>query len=171
MQSQVLNNNSLDTIDLHKLDVTFNDKPIIVGGMAMEYYGIRKHGDDIDFIVSNCDYKKLETRYRDCRKDMWGDFGVKVNEYELFRSMWKFDYQYFNNSSIEFERYKIISIDMLFRMKVFAMDAEEKHKKDVELLKEYFMQHQVKEYVDFMEKNIERYLKSDKGLIINGDYY
>jgi hypothetical protein len=171
MQNQIINNNSLDIIDLQKLDITFNDKPIIVGGMAMEYYGIRKHGDDIDFIVSNCDYKNLETRYRDCRKDMWGDFGVKVNEYELFRSMWKFDYQYFNNGAIEFDQYKIISIDMLFRMKVFAMDAEEKHKKDVDLLKEYFMQYQVKEYVDFMEKNIERYLKADKGLIINGDYY
>jgi len=74
-------------------------------------------------------------------------------------------------NNIEFDRYKIISIDMLFRMKVFAMDAEEKHKKDVELIKAYFMQYQVKEYVDFMEKNIERYLKYDKGLIINGDYY
>ena len=33
------------------------------------------------------------------------------------------------------------------------------------------MQYQIKEYVDFMEKNIEQYLKTDKGLIINGDYY
>jgi hypothetical protein len=167
----MIKNNPLGIIDLHKLDITFNDKPIIVGGMAMEYYGIRKHGDDIDFIVSNCDYKKLEARYRDCRKDMWGDFGVRINEYELFRSMRKFDYQYFNNGSIEFDQYKVISIDMLFRMKVFAMDSEEKHKKDVELIKEYFMQYQVKEYADFMEKNIERYLKCDKGLITNGDYY
>ena len=159
MQEQKYNNNSLDIIDLKEIDVTFNDKPIIVGGMAMEFYGIRKHGDDIDFIVSNCDYKLLETRYRDYRKDMWGDFGIRVNDYEMFRSMWKFDYQYFNNGSIEFDQYKIISIDMLFRMKVFAMDSEEKHKKDVELLKNYFMQYQNKEYAEYMEKNIERYLK------------
>jgi hypothetical protein len=171
LQNKTFNNNALDIIDLGKLDIIFDDKPIIVGGMAMEYYGIRKHGDDIDFIVSNRDYKKLETHYHDFRKDMWGDFGVKVNDYELFRSMWKFDYQYFNKGSIEFDQYKIISIDMLFRMKVFAMDAEEKHKKDIELIKEYFMQYQVKEYVDLMENNIERYLKHDKGLIINRDYY
>ena len=164
-------NNLLTNIDLHKLGVEFNDKPIIVGGMAMEYYGIRKHGDDIDFIVSDCDYKKLETRYHDCRKDMWGDFGIKINNYEMFRSMWKFGYQYFDSGSMEFEQYKIISIDMLFRMKVFAMDAEEKHKIDVGLMKEYFMQNQVREYVNFMEKNIERYLKYEKGLIVNGDYY
>ena len=171
VQNQISKDNPLDIIDLRKLDIKFNDKPIIVGGMAMEYYGIRKHGDDIDFIVSNCDYKKLETRYRDYRKDMWGDFGIMVNEYEMFRSMWKFDYQYFNNEAIEFDQYKVISIDMLFRMKVLAMDAEEKHKKDIELLKKYFMQYQNKEYSEYMEKNIERYLKVDKGLIINGDYY
>ena len=164
-------NDLLEIIDLNKLDIVFNDKPIIVGGMAMEYYGIRNHGDDIDFIVSNCDYLKLETRYRNYRKDMWGDFGVKINEYELFRSMWKFDYNFFDNGSLEFEQYKIISIDMLLRMKVFAMDAEEKHKKDVELLKEYFMKFQNKEWNDYMNKNIDRYLKTENGLIINGEYY
>jgi len=161
----------IETINLKKLNIVFQDKPIIVGGMAMEYYGIRKHGDDIDFIVSNRDYLKLEKMYRNCRKDMWGDFGVKIDEYEMFRSMWKFDYQYFNNGSIEFDQYKIISIDMLFRMKVFAMDSEEKHKKDVELLKKYFEKQQNKEYLEYMNKNIDRYLKVDNGLIINGDYY
>ena len=161
----------LETIDLNKLEISFFDKPIVVGGMAMEYYGMRKHGEDIDFIVSNRDYLQLEAKYRNFRKDMWGDFGIRVNEYELFRSMWKFDYQYFNIGAIEFDEYKIISIDMLFRMKVFAMDSGEKHKNDIELLKNYFMQFQNKEWNDYMNKNINRYLKVENGLIINGDYY
>ena len=161
----------LEIIDLNKLEISFLDKPIIVGGMAMEYYGMRKHGEDIDFIVSNRDYLQLETKYRNFRKDMWGDFGIKVNEYELFRSMWKFDYKYFNNGVIEFDEYKIISIDMLFRMKVFAIDSEEKHKKDVELIKYFFMQFQNKEWNNYMNENINRYLKVENGLIINGDYY
>jgi hypothetical protein len=165
-----MKNNPLE-FNLNKLEITFDDKPIIVGGMAMEYYEIRKHGDDIDFIVSNNDYFKLETRYRNCRKDMWGDFGVKVNEYEMFRSMYKFDYYYFNTGAIEFDEYKIVSIDMLFRMKVFAIDADDKHKKDVELLKEYFMKFQNQAWNDYMNKNIDRYLKAENGLIINGDYY
>jgi hypothetical protein len=164
-------NNPLDIINLNEIDIPFDDKPIIVGGMAMEYYGIRNHGDDIDFIVSNNDYMKLEKCYRNCRKDMWGDFGIRVNEYEMFRSMWKFDYNFFNVGSKEFGQYKIVSLDILFRMKVFAMDADEKHKKDVELLKKYFMQFQNQEWNDYMNKNIDRYLKAEKGLIINGDYY
>ena len=102
---------------------------------------------------------------------MWGDLGIRVNEYELFRSMWKFDYQYFNIGAIEFDEYKIISIDMLFRMKVFSMNSEEKHKNDIELIKNYFMQFQKKEWNDYMNKNINGYLKVENGLIINGGYY
>jgi hypothetical protein len=162
---------NMEIIKLNKLGITFEEKPIIVGGMAMEYYGLRKRGDDIDFIVVNCDYLKLEKLYRDCRKDIWGDFGVKVQEYELFRSMWRFDYSYYNANSIECEQYKIVSIDMLFRMKVFAMNAGEKHVKDVELIKKYYMQQQNAEWNDYMNENIERYLKVENGLIINGDYY
>ena len=72
-------NNPLDIIDLKQLGIIFNDKPIVIGGMAMEYHGLRKHGDDIDFIVSNCDYLKLEKHFRNSRKDIWGDLGIKVN--------------------------------------------------------------------------------------------
>jgi hypothetical protein len=153
------------------LDITFSDKPIIFGGMAMEYYGIRNHGDDIDFIVSNCDYLKLEKRYRNCRMDIWGDFAIKVKNYEMFRSIWCFDYDYYVNDSLDFEQFKIVSIDILFRMKVFAMDSDDKHKRDVELLKKYFMKFQNKEYNIYMDKNVDRYLKAENGLIINGDYY
>jgi hypothetical protein len=89
--------------------------------------------------------------------------------------MYRFDYNYFNIGSIEFEQYKIISIDMLFKIKCFAMDAGDKHgkhKKDIELLKKYFMEkYQNKEWDKYMNENTERYLKAENGLIINGDYY
>ena len=164
-------NNPLSIIELNKLDVSFEDKPIVIGGMAMEYYGIRKHGDDIDFIVSNRDYLKLESRYRDYRKDRWGDLGVRVNEFEMFRSIWKFDYSYFNAGSIELDNLKVVSIDMLLRMQVFAMDSEEKNKNDVELIKTYFMQYQNKEWLEFMEKHSDKYIKAHRGIILNGEYY
>ena len=172
-----MDNNPLKIINLKNLDIDFTDKPIIIGGMAMEYYGLRKHGDDIDFIVSNCDYLKLETRYRNCRKDIWGDLGIRVNEYEMFRSIWKLDYTYFDNGTHEFDQYKIVSIDTLFRMQVFAIGSEinqykEKHKNDLELIKQYYLnKYQNKEWVDFMNKNSDKYKKTENGTIINGDYY
>jgi hypothetical protein len=79
-------------IDIEKLGYEFLDKPVIVGGLAMEYYGLRKHGDDIDFIVTNRDYQRLKGKFPDHRKDVWGDFGILVNRFELFRSIYKFDH-------------------------------------------------------------------------------
>ena len=37
----------------------FKNPPILVGGKAMEFYGLRKAGDDIDYIISNRLYMKL----------------------------------------------------------------------------------------------------------------
>ena len=50
-------------IDLRNLNFRFKKKPLLVGGKAMEYYGLRKAGEDIDFIVTNEDYKQLARQY------------------------------------------------------------------------------------------------------------
>jgi hypothetical protein len=158
-------------IDFSTIDIQFADKPIVVGGLAMEFYGIRKHGNDVDFIVSNRDYLKLEKKYRHQRKDMWGDWGIQIPGYEMFRSIYRFDYEYYGDGAIEFDRYKVISIDVLFRMKVYAMDAGEKHKNDVELLKQYFNRRQNTAYKKYLDENVNRYIHAKDGTILNGDYY
>ena len=42
---------------IKSLDYKFLDKPLIVGGYALQYYGIRKAGHDIDMMVSLRDWK------------------------------------------------------------------------------------------------------------------
>ncbi len=42
---------------LNEIPLSFIKKPIIIGGMAMEYYGMRKAGRDIDLIISQDDYQ------------------------------------------------------------------------------------------------------------------
>jgi hypothetical protein len=158
-------------LDLSPLGYRFEDKPILVGGGAMQHYGLRERGDDLDFIVSARDYAALEAGHRDCRKDIWGDFGLRIGEYELFRSMYKFDHPYFDAGSSDLGDYKVVSIDMLFRMQVFAMGSGEKRRRDVELLKGYFMRSQNREYLAFMDRNVPRYLAAPDGLVLNGDYY
>jgi len=37
----------------------FKYTPILIGGKAMEYYNLRKTGDDIDYIIHKSDYEKL----------------------------------------------------------------------------------------------------------------
>ena len=40
---------------LNKLNYKFKKKPILIGGMALEYYGVRETGHDVDFIISQDD--------------------------------------------------------------------------------------------------------------------
>ena len=158
------------TIDIQKLDYEFLDKPIIVGGLAMEYYGLRKHGDDIDFIVTDRDYQRLKVKFPNHRKDVWGDFGILVNGFELFRSIYKFDHAHYSLGAIELTNYKIVGIDMLFRMKVFAIGVAEKHDSDVQLLKDYYLRFQNQEYQNYLDRHIDRYTSSETGIFVGITY-
>lgn len=158
------------TVDIRKLGYEFLDKPVIVGGLAMEYYGLRKHGDDIDFIVTDRDYQRLKDKFPDNRKDVWGDFGILVNGFELFRSIYKFDHAHYSLGAIELTNYKIVSIEMLFRMKVFAIGVAEKHETDVKLLKEYYQRFQNREYQSYLDRHIVRYTSSENGIFFGISY-
>ena len=157
-------------INIQNLGYKFLDKPVIVGGLAMEYYGLRKHGDDVDFIVTNRDYQQLKVQFPNNRKDIWGDFGIQVNGFELFRSIYRFDYAHYSVGAIELTNYKIVSVDMLFRMKVFATGVAQKHDSDVQLLKEYYQQFQNREYREYLERHINRYTSSENGIFIAISY-
>ena len=37
---------------LAKSHLLFSEKPILIGGTAMEYYGLRKAGKDMDWIIT-----------------------------------------------------------------------------------------------------------------------
>ena len=39
-------------IDLSKLNFAFRTRPLLIGGKAMEYYGLRKAGEDINFVIT-----------------------------------------------------------------------------------------------------------------------
>ena len=166
-----MNELELETsINIRKLGFEFLDKPVIVGGFAMEYYGLRKHGDDIDFIVSDRDYQRLKVRFPNNRKDVWGDFGNLVEGFELFRSIYKFDHAYYSLGAIELTNYKIVNIDLLFRMKVFAIGVAQKHDLDVQLLKEYYQRFQNPDYQKYLDCHINRYISSDNGILVGISY-
>lgn len=158
------------TINIQRLGYEFLDKPVIVGGLAMEYYGLRKHGDDVDFIVTERDYQNLKVKFPNNRKDVWGDFGVLINGFELFRSIYKFDHAHYSLGAIELTNYRIASIDMLFRMKVFAMGVAAKHDCDVQLLKGYYQRFQNRDYQSYMDNHIDRYTSSENGIFFGITY-
>ena len=171
----IKNNNVIEqAIDLSILNMSFLSKPVIVGGLAMEYYGLRKCGDDFDFIVTNEDYQVLARKYPDYRKDTWGDLFVEVGKYQLFRSISRLDYSFYSDNSIEYNRYKIVSFERLFLMKAFAVRSQPEIQKNVDnfglVIGYYYDNFRNQEYVANAELHISAYMNALNGLIIGGKY-
>ncbi|WP_349668874.1 hypothetical protein [Lacrimispora sp.] len=130
---------------LNEIPLSFINKPILIGGMAMEYYGMRKAGRDIDLIISQDDYHVLTEKYPDNKKDLYGDLGFIINKFEIWRSIALIDYDFFLKDAIDEGNVLIVSIDRLLWMRVCAMEVE-KYKKDLYLMKEYY-------YTNFRNQN------------------
>lgn len=161
-------------INLSSLNISFIEKPLIIGGLAMEYYDIRECGNDVDFIVSNEDYLKLAEKYPNHKKDKWGDLGVLVEGYECLRSIFRLDYDFYSVGAIEFDQYKMISLDRLLFMKVLAFYNQpevDKHTKDYERMMDFYIKHHQNEaYTEFSSQYISQYLNAPDGTIYNSEY-
>lgn len=120
-------------IDLQKLMYTFLQKPLLIGGMAMEYYGLRKAGDDTDFVVTKEDYDHLSKIYVEKLKDVYGDLGVCIHEFEIWASICLFDYASLSVGALETESYLVISLEKLLLLKSLALGIE-KYENDVRLI-------------------------------------
>ena len=124
-------------INLAKLNFDFQHKPLLIGGMAMEYYDLRKAGKDIDFVVALDDHKRLVAQYPDHIKDLFGDVGVIEYEFEIWNTICKFGYEDLKVDAIEENEYLVVSIEKLLMLKAIAMHADEKYRRDVELIGDY----------------------------------
>lgn len=100
-------------VNFSLLQYQFIKKPLLVGGKAKEYYGIRKSGKDTDLIISQTDYENLTKHYPKNNADLGGDLGVKVHGFEIWSTICWFDYNFLSEGSIEKESYKIISLEKL----------------------------------------------------------
>ena len=128
-------------IDLTVLNYTFKQKPLLVGGKAMEYYGLRKAGADIDFIVAGEDHKQLRALFPDSVVNLFGDIGVKIHSFEIWTCIRLLDYSYYSQNAIDEGNYLVMSLDKLFLLKgLAALDKKleknqhEKYMKDLEML-------------------------------------
>jgi hypothetical protein len=150
---------------LERIDVTLQAKPVVYGGLAMEYYGLRPHGDDIDLLVTEDDETALWARFPKQRKDMWGDLGVLVDGVELFRSVYRLDAAFFGVGATEFEHCRMISSDRLLVMKWLATGSTSKNEYDLELLKGWFLRNQNSQWEAYMQGRVPRYLAASNGVL------
>jgi hypothetical protein len=101
--------------------------------MAMEYYGLRHAGADIDFVIVADDYSALAERYPEHTKDLFGDKGVCVHGFELWTSIYLLDYDDLTPDSVDKGDYRIVSLEKLLFLKALGMK-EEKHLNDLRLI-------------------------------------
>jgi len=147
----------------------FTRKPIVIGGTAMEYYGMRKAGADIDFLICDADYQALAMRYPDKRKDLYGDLGVVIGIFEIWRSIALLDYDFFLKDAIDEGDVLMVSVDRLLWMRVCAMEVE-KYRRDLELMKGYYYrQYTNPAYYREMQTHETSYRKLN-GAVLGGNY-
>jgi hypothetical protein len=132
-------------IDLSRLNFTFTAKPLLIGGMAMEYYDLRPSGADIDFVISRSDYRHISAQFPDNLKDLWGDLGVCVYEFEIWQSICLFDYDFLSQGALELDDYLVISLEKLLFLKALAMKVEKYHR-DLELIVQKLLKLQYANY-------------------------
>lgn len=120
-------------IKLAKLSYTFRTKPLLIGGKAMEYYGLRQSGEDIDFVITEHDYAQLVSLYPRHLKNLAGDLGLCIYEFEIWTSICLFNYGNLATNAIELEHYSVISLEKLLFLKTLAIE-NAKNERDVRLL-------------------------------------
>jgi hypothetical protein len=125
-------------LSIDVLKYNFKNKPLLIGGKAMEYYGLRKAGLDIDLVIHNDDHKILKEKYPNNIKDLCGDIGICEYGFEIWNQICTFDYDYLRDNAIEEKDYIIISLEKLLFLKALAMQIPKYHK-DLELVVELIL--------------------------------
>ena len=118
--------------EMTKLNYEFQKPPILIGGGAMEYYGMRPTGHDFDFIITREDAIILKQSYRlnhfggtvspdGFSKDMDSTFTqIAGLEIDLAVTMFQYGYEYFVKNAVPLEEYLVVSREDLLLMKCLA---------------------------------------------------
>jgi hypothetical protein len=120
-------------ISFEKLSFHFTSRPLLIGGKAMEYYGLRKAGTDTDLVISHQDHKRLVEKYPDHVKNLYGDIGVCEFGFEIWNQICTFDYDYLRSGAIDEDNFLVVSLEKLLFLKAIAMKVP-KCLKDLELI-------------------------------------
>lgn len=123
---------------LKKLDFAFKNKPLLFGGMAMEFYGLRDAGADIDLIISEEDHAGLRVKYPDNIKDLYGDLGICEYKFEIWNQVCRFKYEDLILNALEQEHFLVVSLEKLVLLKTIAIKVE-KSERDLRLLSQYIL--------------------------------
>ena len=123
---------TLETIQ-KTLNYTFTTKPLLIGGAAMEYYGLRKRGADTDLVITEHDYIELEKLHPEHKKDIFGDLGIVKDGFEVWRTIMMFNYDHLVLDAVAYNGLFVVSLEKLLLLKALGM-SDEKYLADLRLI-------------------------------------
>src|SRR6266542_6146969 len=132
-------------VGLERLSYSFARKPLLIGGKAMEYYGLRKAGADIDLVADAEDVRRLIELHPSRVKDLWGDLGVCPLEFEIWASICLFTYGDLAEGAVDEGEVFVVSLEKLLVMKALAMH-KEKYLADTQLIVQRILRSQNEKY-------------------------
>ena len=119
----------------------FKQPPLVVGGLAMEYYGLRKTTHDYDYMVSKSDFNKLKKIHPEKILLLGGKNGdeiiyMKEKDVDLISTLMNHNYNDLSKGAINFKNFKIISLEKLLYIKTIEVvfNGSQKSKKDQKLI-------------------------------------
>ena len=133
------------------INYKFKHPPILIGGKAMEFYKLRKSGDDIDFVISKVDYNALSKIYppNHFMPSQTPAITVKNKiDTDYFLHLYNLDYDALKINSIKHNNMLVISkIDLILLKSMTAFDkknkigisTKNKNLKDISLLVNSFI--------------------------------
>jgi hypothetical protein len=120
-------------IDFSEISHTFSQKPLVIGGKAMQYYGLRESDHDIDLVVSTMDLTEIAQKNPRNLKSLWGDLGVVVGKFEIWKSVNLLQYDQLRIGAIEESDFLVVSLEKMLLLVGLALK-KEKFKKDLQLI-------------------------------------
>ena len=131
-------------------DYKFHTSPLVVGGLAMEYYGIRKTGHDYDYVVASTDWSSLK-KLHPKKINLFGgknekdvDATINLKNVDLIKTLFQFDYNDLSKDAIIKKKYKIISLEKLLLLKTLGAvhNHHPKSKRDQKLIVQFIVKSQ-----------------------------
>lgn len=120
----------------------------------MEFYRLRKGGKDTDFIIEEEDYNNLLQKYKTAEGKYFGDYVLTIGQYEFWRSIRFYDYNFYLQDASEQADFLVISLKSLVFMKALCIKDEERHLEDLRIIVEKVLQINHMKYLrNRLEKN------------------
>jgi hypothetical protein len=123
----------LSLIDLGKLGHVFTRPPLVIGGVAMQWHGLRPAGADVDLVAPAADVEALLHRFPDRAKNLWGDLGVCPFDFEIWKTICSYDYDELSVGAIPSGEVLVAGLETMMRLQAFA-STQPKGRSDLDLI-------------------------------------